>query len=191
MPLSHYNDLLIRIHSFYSLRGCPSSIHWIPYSCCACHGYAQFHTDIWSRYSYTGFPEPGWNFVRRRGSQTKSATIISPPIPETERLNNDALRTSPKGSMSIVESQVLDQEMDTHTHTRQIEELGKREAAIQLKNTSMSTLSIILTLISIALAFTYVHSTCRASEPPGMKLPLVITPDDDQLGSHSSQSWPL
>jgi hypothetical protein len=66
----------------------------------------------------------------------------------------DNLDATPKGSIAIVESQA-----PVETYTPQNEEdLSNRETAIQLKNTSMSTLSIILTLISIALAFTYVHS---------------------------------
>ncbi|KAG8859873.1 hypothetical protein FRB91_006299 [Serendipita sp. 411] len=124
-------------------------------------------------YSYSGFPEKGWALFRRKEKEGgKQAVKRSPSLPrfgnttDLEARPAERVGSSPKHSKDVLQD---DQEATTspvqiveddghghdhdHGHEEDEAEVERKERAIVLKNNSMSTLSILLTLVSILLAY--------------------------------------
>ncbi|KAG8869720.1 hypothetical protein FRC20_000964 [Serendipita sp. 405] len=118
-------------------------------------------------YSYSGFPEKGWALFRRKEKEGgKQAVKRSPSLPrfgnttDLEARPAERVGSSPKHSKDVLQD---DQEATTspvqiveddghghdhdHGHEEDEAEVERKEKAIVLKNNSMSTLSILLTLM--------------------------------------------
>jgi hypothetical protein len=116
------------------------------------------HSERSFRYSYTGFPEKGWALLRRTRSEKGKliARDIVQPDPAANHPHDNNEEDSPKmAHASDIVSAVNEQPLPEVVMGNE-GDAEERKINVQLKNASMSTLGILLTTISILLAFTCV-----------------------------------
>jgi hypothetical protein len=85
------------------------------------------------------------------------------PDPAANRPDNNNEETGPKIAKTHDIAPAIDEQPLPEVVTENDEDREGRRINVQLKNASMSTLSILLTTISILLAFTYVIFSISAS----------------------------
>ena len=115
-------------------------------------------------YSYAGFPERGWKLIRHKRSKGKRGL----PLVQNDQESGDtpgAPRRADSGALS--KTSIIDEQegrglVTTDTNVAlgvDIDGDEDQQRKRVLKNNAMSGLSIILTIISILLAFTYVSNS--------------------------------
>jgi len=115
-------------------------------------------------YSYAGFPERGWKLIRHKKSKGKRRLPLIQNDQEAEA-QPAALRRVDSGPLS--KKSITDEMNGRGLLTAEASvELGvdnegdeDKDRKRILKDNAMSGLSIVLTMISIILAFTYVSSS--------------------------------
>jgi hypothetical protein len=116
------------------------------------------HSERSFRYSYTGFPEKGWALLRRTRSEKGKLIVRDIVQPDTvaDRPHDNDVEDSPKTVKSRDNVSAVDEQALPEAVMENEEDAEERKINVQLKNASMSTLGILLTTISILLAFTCV-----------------------------------
>lgn len=112
-------------------------------------------------YSYAGFPERGWKLIRQKRSKGKRRLPLVQNVQEFEA-TPEAPQRADSGALS--KTSIINEQNERGLATAEANvELGVEDEDQQrkrvLKNNAMSGLSIILTIISILLAFTYVPNS--------------------------------
>jgi len=131
-------------------------------------------------YSYAGFPERGWKLIRQKRSKGKRRLPLVQNDQESGATPEEPRRAD---SGALSKTLIIDEQDRRGLVTaeaglqlgvdRQDDEDQQRKRV--LKNNTMSGLSIILTIISIILAFTYVFNSLMRGRQKLMSEWIVVS----------------
>ena len=109
-------------------------------------------------YSYSGFPERGWKIIRGKGPKGKRRLPLVQSDQEAEAAPGTLVNPNTLSKQSITDEQDGRRLATVGPGVDNEDDEDQRRKRV-LKNNAMSGLSIILTIISIILAFTYVSNS--------------------------------
>jgi high-affinity nickel-transport protein len=102
-------------------------------------------------YSYSGFPQRDWKLVEKRAPKPTPQSTPEVPRPSTSVVNYETFRANPQTKKNSNQEAV-----------GTVDENSEAARRLLVKNNMMSGLSIVLTLISILVAFRSINPAHKA-----------------------------